>query len=108
MAFDSSIVGETRLPVYAIQGDKDEQFAIEPVRAAVAALQAEGADVTLTTGRATSTVESTWLIRGSVRTSSTVTAGMATPSRFLLVPEALHVQPAQSGCSLKYSQIRQR
>jgi len=47
MAFDASIVGPTRLPVYAIQGDRDELFAIDPVRAAIARAQAEGVDVTL-------------------------------------------------------------
>jgi poly(3-hydroxybutyrate) depolymerase len=47
MAFNDRIVGQSPLPIYAIQGTKDEQFAIEPVRAAVRALQARGQDVAL-------------------------------------------------------------
>lgn len=47
MAFNDMIVGPTRVPVYAIQGDKDELFPIEPVRAAVARERAQGVDVTL-------------------------------------------------------------
>jgi poly(3-hydroxybutyrate) depolymerase len=47
MAFDASIVGATPLPVFAIQGDKDELFAIGPIRTAIDALRATGADVTL-------------------------------------------------------------
>jgi pimeloyl-ACP methyl ester carboxylesterase len=47
MAFDASIIGATPLPVYAIQGEKDELFAIAPIRTAIEALGAAGADVTL-------------------------------------------------------------
>jgi dienelactone hydrolase len=47
MAFNDTIVGVTPLPVYAIQGEKDELFAIRPVRSAVAAARAAGVDVTL-------------------------------------------------------------
>lgn len=47
MAFNDMIVGATRIPVYAIQGDKDEMFEFEPVRAALARERARGTDVTL-------------------------------------------------------------
>jgi dienelactone hydrolase len=47
MAFNDTIVGATPLPVYAIQGQKDEVFAIGPVRNAIDALRTTGADVTL-------------------------------------------------------------
>jgi poly(3-hydroxybutyrate) depolymerase len=46
MAFNDTIVGASPLPIYAIQGTKDEQFEIGPVRAAVRALKARGQDVT--------------------------------------------------------------
>jgi pimeloyl-ACP methyl ester carboxylesterase len=47
IAFSDSIVGETRLPVYGIEGTKDEMFDFESVRAAVEAVRAKGHDVTL-------------------------------------------------------------
>ena len=47
MAFDAGIVGATPVPVYAIQGDKDELFEIEPVRVAIERERARGGDVTL-------------------------------------------------------------
>jgi dienelactone hydrolase len=47
MAFDESIVGESALPIYGIIGTSDEQFDSRRVRAAVHALKARGADVTL-------------------------------------------------------------
>ena len=47
MAFNDTIVGESVLPIYAIQGTKDEQFDIEQVRNAVGVLKAKGQDVTL-------------------------------------------------------------
>lgn len=47
MAFDDSIVGDSPLPIYAITGSHDELFDSERVRAAVEALKARGADVTL-------------------------------------------------------------
>jgi hypothetical protein len=46
MAFNDSIVGETRLPIYAIQGTKDEQFEFAGVRARIDALIQKGRDVT--------------------------------------------------------------
>jgi hypothetical protein len=46
MAFNDLIIGTSPLPIYAIQGTKDEQFEIEPVRSAVRALQARGQDIT--------------------------------------------------------------
>jgi poly(3-hydroxybutyrate) depolymerase len=47
MAANDTIVGATPLPVYAIQGAKDELFPIEPVRAAIASARTAGVDVTL-------------------------------------------------------------
>jgi hypothetical protein len=47
MAFNETIVGPSRLPIYAIQGTKDEQFDFPAVRAAIVALHAQGQDVTL-------------------------------------------------------------
>lgn len=47
MAFDESIVGESALPIYGIMGTSDEQFDSRRVRAAMQALKARGADVTL-------------------------------------------------------------
>jgi poly(3-hydroxybutyrate) depolymerase len=47
MAFSFDIVGASALPIYAIQGTRDEQFEIEPVRAAIQMLKAQGQDVTL-------------------------------------------------------------
>jgi hypothetical protein len=47
LAFNDSIVGATPLPVFAIQGDKDELFPIAPIRAAIEAQKAQGVDVTL-------------------------------------------------------------
>ncbi len=47
MAFNESIAGPTPLPVYAIQGEKDELFPIAPIRAATSALMAKGFDITL-------------------------------------------------------------
>ena len=47
MAFNDTIVGESRLPIYAIAGTKDEQFDFQRVREAVQLLQARGGDVTL-------------------------------------------------------------
>jgi predicted esterase len=47
MAFNETIVGASRLPIYAIQGSKDEEFEFAPVRAAIQALQDRGQDVTL-------------------------------------------------------------
>lgn len=47
MAFNETIVGQSRLPIYAIQGTKDEQFDFPAVRAAIVALHAQGQDVTL-------------------------------------------------------------
>jgi hypothetical protein len=47
MAFNETIAGETPLPVYAIQGTKDEQFQFPAVRDAVQALIQRGRDVTL-------------------------------------------------------------
>lgn len=47
MAFNDTIVGQSPLPIYAIAGTKDEQFDFHRVRAAVQALRARGADVTL-------------------------------------------------------------
>jgi poly(3-hydroxybutyrate) depolymerase len=47
MAFNESIAGPTPLPIYAIQGERDELFPIAPIRAATSALQAKGFDVTL-------------------------------------------------------------
>jgi poly(3-hydroxybutyrate) depolymerase len=46
IAFNDTIVGASPLPIYAIQGTKDEQFRIDPVREAVSALKATGQDVT--------------------------------------------------------------
>jgi poly(3-hydroxybutyrate) depolymerase len=46
MAFNDNIIGTSPLPIYAIQGTKDEQFEIERVRAAVRALQGRGQDIT--------------------------------------------------------------
>jgi hypothetical protein len=45
MAFNDMIVGPSPLPLYAIQGSKDEEFEIEPVRAALRSLQATGQDI---------------------------------------------------------------
>lgn len=45
MAFNETVVGESPLPIYAIQGQKDELFSVERVRAAIFNLQAAGADV---------------------------------------------------------------
>jgi len=47
MAANDTIMGPTPLPVYAIQGTKDELFPIESVRLAVGRLQAQGQNVTL-------------------------------------------------------------
>ena len=47
MAFNESIAGPTPLPIYAIQGEKDELFPIAPIRAATSTLRAKGFDVTL-------------------------------------------------------------
>ena len=47
MAFNDTIVGETPLPIYAIQGEKDELFSIEDVRQAIGKLKTRGFDVTL-------------------------------------------------------------
>jgi hypothetical protein len=47
MAFSFDIVGASVLPIYAIQGTKDEQFPIKAVRSAILRLKAEGRDVTL-------------------------------------------------------------
>lgn len=47
MAFNDTIVGPSTLPIYAIQGTKDEQFAFPAVRAAIQALHDQGQDVTL-------------------------------------------------------------
>jgi hypothetical protein len=47
MAFNDTIVGPSALPIYAIQGTHDEQFAFPAVRAAVQALRDQGQDVTL-------------------------------------------------------------
>lgn len=47
IAANDMIIGATRLPVYAIQGDKDELFPIEPTRAAVERERQRGSDVTL-------------------------------------------------------------
>jgi len=47
MAFSDEIVGESRLPLYAIIGTKDEQFDFSAVQAAVQALRGRGQDVTL-------------------------------------------------------------
>jgi predicted esterase len=47
MAFNDTIVGASRLPIYAIQGAKDELFSITRVRDAVKAVKAGGSDVTL-------------------------------------------------------------
>jgi poly(3-hydroxybutyrate) depolymerase len=47
MAFNDTIVGKSSLPIYAIQGTKDEQFEFHLVRAAIQALRAQGQDVTL-------------------------------------------------------------
>ncbi|MEO8184488.1 MAG: hypothetical protein ABI895_37240 [Deltaproteobacteria bacterium] len=47
MAFNETIVGQSSLPIYAIQGTKDEQFEFPAVRAAIVALHAQGQDVTL-------------------------------------------------------------
>jgi hypothetical protein len=47
MAFSQEIVGESRLPLYAIIGTKDEQFDFSAVRDAVRALRDKGQDVTL-------------------------------------------------------------
>jgi poly(3-hydroxybutyrate) depolymerase len=46
MAFNATIVGESVLPIYAIQGTKDEQFPIATVRAAIDDVKAKGQDVT--------------------------------------------------------------
>lgn len=46
MAFNASIVGESTLPIYAIQGTKDEQFPIASVRAAIEDVKAKGQDIT--------------------------------------------------------------
>jgi predicted esterase len=46
MAFNDTIVGPSPLPLYAIQGSRDEQFPIERVRAAVESLKAQGQDIT--------------------------------------------------------------
>lgn len=47
IAANDMIIGPTRLPVFAIQGDADELFPIEPTRAAVERERARGGDVTL-------------------------------------------------------------
>jgi len=47
IASNDSIIGPTRLPVYAIQGDKDELFPIEPTRVAIQREREHGGDVTL-------------------------------------------------------------
>jgi poly(3-hydroxybutyrate) depolymerase len=47
LAANDTIVGATPVPIYAIQGTKDEIFPIEPVRAAIATAKAAGVDVTL-------------------------------------------------------------
>lgn len=46
MAFSDEIVGPTRVPVYAIHGQKDELFPNEAVRAAVERARSAGTDVT--------------------------------------------------------------
>jgi predicted esterase len=47
MAFNDTIVGTSSLPIYAIQGTKDEQFEFPAVQSAIRALHAQGQDVTL-------------------------------------------------------------
>ncbi|HET9929604.1 MAG TPA: hypothetical protein VFQ35_02905 [Polyangiaceae bacterium] len=47
MASNDTVVGATRLPVFAIHGENDELFSIERVRSAIEALKSEGQDVTL-------------------------------------------------------------
>ncbi len=47
MAFNHTVVGPTPLPIFAIQGEKDELFGSAQVAEAVERLQAEGYDVTL-------------------------------------------------------------
>jgi dipeptidyl aminopeptidase/acylaminoacyl peptidase len=47
MASSAAVIGDTPLPVYAIHGSKDEQFDIEPVRAAIQLLAQRGFDVQL-------------------------------------------------------------
>jgi hypothetical protein len=47
MAFNATVVGASSLPIYAIQGTKDEQFEFPPVRAALQSLIQQGRDVTL-------------------------------------------------------------
>lgn len=48
MAFNHSVVGKTPLPVFAIQGSKDELFGSADIVDAVAKLKMQGQDVTLT------------------------------------------------------------
>lgn len=46
IASNETIVGDSKVPVYAIHGSDDELFPIAPVRSAVNALSARGFDVT--------------------------------------------------------------
>jgi poly(3-hydroxybutyrate) depolymerase len=47
MAFNHTVVGETRVPVFAIQGERDELFGSSEIEAAVAGLRQHGRDVRL-------------------------------------------------------------
>jgi fermentation-respiration switch protein FrsA (DUF1100 family) len=47
IAANDMIIGPTRVPVFAIQGDKDELFPIGPTRAAIQRERERGSDVTL-------------------------------------------------------------
>ena len=47
IAANDMIIGAVRVPVYAIQGDKDELFPIAPTRAAIERERQRGSDVTL-------------------------------------------------------------
>ncbi len=46
IAFDAAAVGETRVPVFAIQGTKDELFDYEPIEQRIHALQHQGQPIT--------------------------------------------------------------
>jgi poly(3-hydroxybutyrate) depolymerase len=47
IASNDMIIGPTPVPIYAIQGDKDELFPIAPTRAAIHRERERGADITL-------------------------------------------------------------
>jgi predicted peptidase len=47
MASNDTIIGETTVPVFAIHGDLDEMFPVEPIQASIERLKKAGQDVTL-------------------------------------------------------------